>query len=81
VSALGIVATLNVIEDIGFGMVAGGTPVRAIRALAKLKESLRTYREGEQAKAILMERRKIGDPEAHSYLRGLRRGIERSSFR
>jgi len=42
---------------------------RQAAKIAKLEETLRTYRKVEQAKAILMERRKIGEPEAYSYLR------------
>ena len=37
--------------------------------IAKLEETLRSYRKVEQAKAILMSRRKIGEPEAYGYLR------------
>jgi len=42
---------------------------RQLRKVAKLEETLRSYRKVEQAKAILMERRKIGEPEAYRYLR------------
>lgn len=42
---------------------------RSEAKLAKLEETLRAYRKVEQAKAILMERCKIGEPEAYSYLR------------
>lgn len=37
--------------------------------IAKLEETLRSYRKVEQAKAILMSRRNIGEPEAYGYLR------------
>ena len=37
--------------------------------IAKLEDTLRSYRKVEQAKAILMSRRKIGEPEAYGYLR------------
>jgi AmiR/NasT family two-component response regulator len=37
--------------------------------IGKLEETLRSYRKVEQAKAILMSRRKIGEPEAYGYLR------------
>lgn len=42
---------------------------RQLSKVAKLEETLRSYRKVERAKAILMERRKIGEPEAYSYLR------------
>jgi AmiR/NasT family two-component response regulator len=42
---------------------------RQLSKVAKLEETLRSYRKVEQAKAILMERRKIGEPEAYSFLR------------
>jgi AmiR/NasT family two-component response regulator len=42
---------------------------RQAAKLTKLEETLRAYRKVEQAKAILMERRKIGEPEAYRYLR------------
>jgi two-component system, response regulator PdtaR len=44
---------------------------RQLGKVAKLEETLRAYRKVEQAKAILMERRKIGEPEAYSFLREL----------
>ena len=37
--------------------------------IVKLEDTLRSYRKVEQAKAILMSRRKIGEPEAYGYLR------------
>jgi AmiR/NasT family two-component response regulator len=37
--------------------------------ITKLEETLRSYRKVEQAKAILMSRRKIGEPEAYGFLR------------
>ncbi len=37
--------------------------------VAKLEETLRSYRKVERAKAILMERRKISESEAYGYLR------------
>jgi AmiR/NasT family two-component response regulator len=37
--------------------------------IGKLEETLRSYRKVEQAKAILMSRRKIGEPEAYGFLR------------
>lgn len=37
--------------------------------IAKLEDTLRSYRKVEQAKAVLMSRRKIGEPEAYGYLR------------
>jgi AmiR/NasT family two-component response regulator len=42
---------------------------RQLSKVAKLEETLRSYRKVEQAKAILMEKRKIGEPEAYSFLR------------
>ena len=42
---------------------------RQLSKVAKLEETLRSYRKVEQAKAILMERRKINEPEAYSFLR------------
>ncbi len=42
---------------------------RLLSKVAKLEETLRSYRKVEQAKAILMEKRKIGEPEAYSFLR------------
>lgn len=37
--------------------------------IAKLEETLRSYRKVEQAKAILMHQRAIGEPEAYNFLR------------
>jgi AmiR/NasT family two-component response regulator len=37
--------------------------------IAKLEETLRSYRKVEQAKAILMHQREIGEPEAYNFLR------------
>jgi AmiR/NasT family two-component response regulator len=37
--------------------------------IAKLEETLRSYRKVEQAKAILMRQRAIGEPEAYNFLR------------
>jgi AmiR/NasT family two-component response regulator len=37
--------------------------------IAKLEETLRSYRKVEQAKAILMQQRAIGEPEAYNFLR------------
>lgn len=37
--------------------------------IAKLEETLRSYRKVEQAKVILMQKRRIGEPEAYAYLR------------
>jgi AmiR/NasT family two-component response regulator len=37
--------------------------------IAKLEDTLRSYRKVEQAKAILMSQRAIGEPEAYSFLR------------
>jgi AmiR/NasT family two-component response regulator len=37
--------------------------------IIKLEDTLRSYRKVEQAKVILMSRRKIGEPEAYGYLR------------
>jgi AmiR/NasT family two-component response regulator len=42
---------------------------RQLSKVAKLEETLRSYRKVEQAKAILMEKRKIGEPEAYTFLR------------
>jgi len=42
---------------------------RQLNKIAKLEETLRSHRRIEQAKAILMERRNIGEPEAYIYLR------------
>lgn len=42
---------------------------RQLTKVAKLEETLRSYRKVEQAKAILMEKRKIGEPEAYTFLR------------
>jgi len=42
---------------------------RQLGKVAKLEETLRSYRKVEQAKVILMERRKIGEPEAYTFLR------------
>jgi AmiR/NasT family two-component response regulator len=37
--------------------------------IAKLEDTLRSYRKVEQAKAILMNQRAIGEPEAYNFLR------------
>jgi AmiR/NasT family two-component response regulator len=37
--------------------------------IAKLEETLRSYRKVEQAKTILMHQREIGEPEAYNFLR------------
>lgn len=37
--------------------------------IAKLEETLRSYRKVEQAKAILMQQREISEPEAYNFLR------------
>jgi len=37
--------------------------------ITKLEDTLRSYRKVEQAKAILMSRRNMGEPEAYGYLR------------
>jgi AmiR/NasT family two-component response regulator len=42
---------------------------RQASKVAKLEETLRSYRKVEQAKVILMKRRKIGEPEAYTFLR------------
>lgn len=42
---------------------------RHLAKIARLEETLRSHRQVEQAKAILMERRHIGEPEAYGYLR------------
>ncbi|HZS83535.1 MAG TPA: ANTAR domain-containing protein [Stellaceae bacterium] len=42
---------------------------RLLSKVTKLEETLRSYRKVERAKIILMEQRKIGEPEAYSYLR------------
>lgn len=42
---------------------------RLLSKVAKLEETLRSFRRVELAKNILMERRKIGEPAAYAYLR------------
>lgn len=42
---------------------------RQLSRIARLEETLRSYRKVEQAKAILMQRRRMGEPEAYGYLR------------
>lgn len=42
---------------------------RQLSKIARLEETLRSYRKVEQAKAILMQRRQMGEPEAYGYLR------------
>lgn len=44
---------------------------RQLGKVAKLEETLRSYRKVEQAKAILMKERKMSEPEAYSFLREL----------
>ncbi|MDP9137336.1 MAG: ANTAR domain-containing protein [Pseudomonadota bacterium] len=43
--------------------------LRQLGKIAKLEETLRSYRKVEQAKAILMQQRAIGEPEAYNFLR------------
>ncbi|MBM3585265.1 MAG: ANTAR domain-containing protein [Alphaproteobacteria bacterium] len=42
---------------------------RQLGKVRKLEETLRAYKKVQQAKAILMERRNIGEPEAYGFLR------------
>lgn len=46
-----------------------GLQRRQLSKIARLEETLRSYRKVEQAKAILMQRRRMGEPEAYGYLR------------
>jgi AmiR/NasT family two-component response regulator len=43
--------------------------LRQLGKIAKLEETLRSYRKVERAKAILMQQRAIGEPEAYNFLR------------
>ena len=43
--------------------------LRQLGKIAKLEETLRSYRKVEQAKIILMRQREIGEPEAYNFLR------------
>jgi AmiR/NasT family two-component response regulator len=42
---------------------------RLLSRIAKLEETLRSFRTVERAKTILMRQRKIGEPEAYAYMR------------
>lgn len=42
---------------------------RQLGKIVRLEETLRSYRKVEQAKAILMQRRRMAEPEAYGYLR------------
>lgn len=57
--------TLNIV----LAQTAAKQQRRQLGKIAKLEETLRSCRKVEQAKAILMKQRKIGEPEAYTYLR------------
>lgn len=42
---------------------------RQLSKISRLEDTLRSHRKVEQAKAILMQRRRLGEPEAYGYLR------------
>jgi AmiR/NasT family two-component response regulator len=63
------VQTEAIIATVAIARNAARHQRRQTQKIAKLEETLRAYRKVEQAKAILMERRQIGEAEAYSYLR------------